>query len=53
MMAIWDKKRVRRVIIVELEQTNLNFKTPIWRWEMTKKIISLKHRKSMLTTNNN
>ena len=53
MVAIWDKKWVRRVIIVELEQTNLNFKTPIWRWEMTKKIISLKHRKSMLTTNNN
>jgi hypothetical protein len=53
MLTIWDKKQARRVIIVELEQTNLNFKTPIWRWEKTKKIISLKHRKSMMTKNNN
>jgi len=53
METIWDKKRVKRVIKVKLGQINLNFKTPIWRWQMAKKIISLKNRKSMMTRNNN
>ena len=42
MFTIWDKKQGKRVITVELEQTNLNFNTPIRRWQMTKKKISLK-----------
>ena len=53
MFTIWDKKQGKRVITVELEQTNLIFNTPIRRWQMTKKIISLKQRKSMTTANNN
>ena len=53
MFTIWDKKQGSRVITVELEQTNLNFNTPIRRWQMTKKIIALKQRKSMTTANNN
>ena len=53
MFTIWDKKQGKRVITVELEQTNLIFNTPIRRWQMIKKIISLRQRKSMTIANNN
>ena len=53
MFTIWDKKQGKRVITVELEQTNLNFNTPIRRWQMAKKKISLKETKGKTTANNN
>jgi len=52
MFTIWDKKQGKRVITVEPEQTNLNFNTPIRRWQMAKTIISLKQTKGTTTANN-